>query len=173
MRPPKKDGGDLYEQDYALMSAIKAISDASGVPVVAVHHSRKAKADDPFDSISGTNGLAGATDTALILTRDRGSSDANLYLRGRDVEEADHALKFDPVAGQWSRIGDPALVSMHEGRQSILALIEKTGPMYPIDIARELERDPGTVRQTLRRMYNAGQINAKDGKYSASDAEPW
>jgi hypothetical protein len=83
MRPSANGSGDLYKRDYDLMAAIKGVADAHGVPLMAVHHSRKMGADDPLDTISGTSGLAGAADTALILTRERGAMAANLNVRGR------------------------------------------------------------------------------------------
>ena len=50
-------------------------------------------------SRSGTNGLAGAADSVLILRREPNSADATLYLRGRDVEEAQFPLTYDRSGG--------------------------------------------------------------------------
>ena len=52
-----------YADDYAFASRLKALADRFGVAFVVVHHSRKAKADDFVEGLSGTNGLAGAADT--------------------------------------------------------------------------------------------------------------
>jgi hypothetical protein len=168
MRPPRSGQGDLYAMDYALMNDIKRIADGT-VPIACVHHSRKASADDPFDRISGTNGLAAATDTALILSKERGSSDANLYLRGRDVIEADYALRFDAVCGLWSVVGDPAFTKLPEGRQEILALVTLKGPMLPSDVADALGRNRSTTRTVMRSMLAAGLLRAKDGMYDVVD----
>src|SRR3712207_7465679 len=57
--------------------------------------------------------LAGAADTILVLTRERGRADATLYVRGRDVPEADHALGFDPVTCRWADRKSTRLNSSH------------------------------------------------------------
>ena len=54
---------NLYSGDYAAAGELKRVADDFGVAIVLVHHTRKATADDPLDTVSGTNGLAGAADT--------------------------------------------------------------------------------------------------------------
>lgn len=50
-----------YEADYAAVTRIKRVADTYAVPVVLVHHVRKAAAEDFLATVSGTNGLAGAS----------------------------------------------------------------------------------------------------------------
>ena len=46
--------------------------------------------DDPFNRLSGTNGLAGAADGTLILMRNkRQDGTATLYATGRDIEDVE------------------------------------------------------------------------------------
>ena len=45
-----------------------------------------------MDLVSGTNALAGAADTIIVLGRDRHSSDGKLSITGRDVDEAEYGL---------------------------------------------------------------------------------
>ena len=53
-----------------------------------VHHTRKQKADDTFDMISGTNGLLGAADGAFLLYKQkRTSNKAVLEVSGRDQQD--------------------------------------------------------------------------------------
>lgn len=55
---------------------------------------------DPFNNISGTNGIAGAMDTNLMLRRDdRASNMASLIATGRDIEYQELRLRFD--SGKW------------------------------------------------------------------------
>jgi hypothetical protein len=137
-----------------------------------VHHSRKASADDPLDTISGTAGLAGAADTVLILTREEGRADSNLYVRGRDVPEADYALGFDPVTCQWSLLGDAAEFRLTAGRAEVIALLRTRGPLAPKEIADALGADRGNMRVLLYRMRNASELAASDGMYSAPPSPP-
>lgn len=100
--------GPLYGLDYEAAGGIKRLADRYGVAVCLVHHTRKAAADDPLDLMSGTPGLAGAADTVAVLRREIGRADATLYIRGRDVPEADHALAFDADGCSWTLLGDAA-----------------------------------------------------------------
>jgi AAA domain len=171
MRQPSGEQGNHYAQDYALMQTVKRLADESEVPTVIVHHARKASADDPFDMISGTHGLGGAADTALILHKLPGVPTASLYLRGRDVEEAEFALKFDPVLGMWAMTSDDPAPTVSEPRQDLLDALTKKGPMTPKDAAEYLMQDRAKVRQTLHRMYQAGQVKARGGKYYVEGSE--
>ena len=56
-----------YAADYDTLARLKEFSDTCGVALLLVHHMRKEGAEDVFNTISGTNGLMGAADGALIL----------------------------------------------------------------------------------------------------------
>ena len=95
----------LYQAEYRTMATSKRVADSHQVALVAVHLSGKAEADDPVHMVSGTNGLAGAADTILVLKRELGKADTTLYVRGRDVPEAYHVLSFQPspaVGTSWA-----------------------------------------------------------------------
>lgn len=84
VRSRTPDGGS-YAADYDTLARLKEFSDTFGVTVLVVHHTRKESAEDVFDMISGTNGLMGAADGALLLHKDkRTASDAVLEVVGRD-----------------------------------------------------------------------------------------
>ena len=58
--------------------------------------------DDPFNRLSGTNGLTGAADGTLILMRNkRQDGTATLYATGRDIEDVEEELEFADC--RWSR----------------------------------------------------------------------
>ena len=81
-----------------------------------VHHTRKMAAEDPFETVSGTNGFTGAADTILIL--DKSSQGTTLYARGRDIEEIETALLFDKPSGTWLAQGPTAEVRAFSGALS-------------------------------------------------------
>lgn len=61
-----------YAADYREVGALKAFADQHNVALLLVHHLRKMKDDgDPFNMISGTNGIMGAADTSIVLTREK------------------------------------------------------------------------------------------------------
>lgn len=75
-----------YASDYQDMSALKSLADRRDIGLLLVHHLRKQGASDPFQQISGSNGLMGAADTIWLLQRQRMSDTARLLVTGRDMD---------------------------------------------------------------------------------------
>ena len=67
IRPPRIRGADLYEEDGTLGSMLQALGHKHHLAVVAVHHTRKAKASDIMDTVLGSTGLTGAADSIAVL----------------------------------------------------------------------------------------------------------
>ena len=60
-----------YGSDYAEIVPLKNLAEQLGITIVLVHHLRKAADSDPFNMISGSTGLSGATDGQLVLKKDK------------------------------------------------------------------------------------------------------
>ena len=81
---------------------MKALADRNGICLLVIHHLRKMTDEDPFNRLSGTNGLTGAADGTLILMRNRRQDGtATLYATGRDIEDVEEELEFADC--RWSR----------------------------------------------------------------------
>ena len=78
--------GSMYASDYKDVSTLKSLADKYGICILLIHHLRKQAASDPFDQISGSNGLMGAADTTWVMQRKRTSKNANILLTGRDLD---------------------------------------------------------------------------------------
>ncbi|MGH8878621.1 MAG: AAA family ATPase [Stackebrandtia sp.] len=163
--------GSMYDADYAAMGHLKAVADAHSVAVVVVHHVRKSGSDDFLETVSGTNGLAGASDTIAVLRRSRNTADAVLHITGRDVEEAEHALKFDPSCGAWSLLDGPAAdYDLSDTRRAVTQYLRGASrPMRPAEIAEGLGLSADNVRQVCSRMARKAQLVAQDGRYAIAD----
>ena len=171
IRGTSAPGASAYDADYAAVGRAKAIADRHGVALVLVHHVRKAGADDFLEAVSGTNGLAGAADTTLVLRRARGQADAVLHVTGRDVDEAEHALTFHPPTGAWSLLDGPADEhTLGDTRAAILRhLRAQPSPLTPKALAEALGQPYETVKKTARRMATDGQLHADTaGRYTAA-----
>jgi hypothetical protein len=164
-------GVAAYDADYAAMTRIKRVADHYGIAVVLVHHVRKAGSDDFLATVSGTNGLAGAADAVLVLERARAQADGVLHVTGRDVDETDYALSFTPGNGAWQILDGPAEdYLLRDTRALILRYLRDYPGQKPKQIADALQLDPGTVRQTCRRMADDGQLHVTPGgNYRPSD----
>jgi hypothetical protein len=154
-------GVSAYDADYLAVAAAKDLADEHGIAVVVAHHDRKLKADDWLDSVSGTHGLAAAADTVAVLSRPRGKADGHLKITGRDVDEAEYALAFDPVLAQWNLLDGPALDHLvGDTRAAILGRLRAAGPARPKQVAEALELDHELVKKTLQRMADDGQVDS-------------
>ncbi len=161
---PRIKGQNVYAEDYAALEKLLPLAAEHGVAVVVVHHLRKTGAADPLDEISGSTGLSGGVDGALILKRDRGRADAYLHVTGRDIEEdAEHALRWDHTLAAWTLVGDANEYRQSEERRAIIELLETTGPLAPKDVAETLDKNANTTRVLLRKMLADGQVVVEEG----------
>lgn len=99
IRDLTKANDNGYAADYAALQALRSLASRHNVAIVVVHHLRKAEAEDPFDTVSGTLGLTGAPDAILIIARKGGGF--TLHGRGRDLLEIERPLTFDPASCLW------------------------------------------------------------------------
>ena len=149
-----------YDADYLAMGALKRLADQHGVAVLVVHHTRKAVSEDFLDAVSGTNGLAGSADAVLVLRRTRGKAAAELHVTGRDVEEAECALDFDPRLGAWQMLDGPASdYSLGDTRRSILDHLRTVPSATPKEIADAVNINYETVKKTCKRMFDDQQLD--------------
>ncbi len=156
VRPQLQDRGSQYLADYGAVSPLKALADEHSVAILLLHHTRKMGSEDFLDTVSGTNGIAGAADTIMVLKRARNAADGILAITGRDVNEAEHALAFDASRGMWSMLEGPASdYELATTRRSILAAVRDAEGIGPTAIAKATGIALDTVKQTVRRMVDA------------------
>ncbi len=98
---------NAYAKDYSDLSQLKIFADKYSICIIIVHHLRKEgkKEEDVFNQISGTNGIFGCADTAIVLKNKKDES--TMYIRGRDVEDDELALTFNPQTLKWVFLGNP------------------------------------------------------------------
>ena len=101
----RESGNDKYSysNDYEIIGKLKRFADDNCICLLLVHHTRKQQADDKFDMISGTNGLLGAADGALLLQKEkRTSNNAILDISGRDQQDQRFYLMRDEERLIWN-----------------------------------------------------------------------
>ena len=114
-----------------------------------------------LDEITGSIGVTGAVDGALILKRERGQHEATLCVTGHDIEhEQQLALTFDAPTAMWTLVGSAEEVTRTKERQDILDLLSGQFPegMSPRQVAEALHKKYHTTRSLLRKMEAAGEI---------------
>ncbi len=154
-RQPTGDKTNAYQADYDAVAGLKSIADTHGVSVLILHHTRKAMADDWLDTVSGTQGIAGAADTLLVMRRSRHRADAELLVTGRDVDEAEHALTWDATLGLWTIEGNAADWRVTSERQQIIEAVTSGGALRPKQIAEATGLAHDVVKHLVRKMVDA------------------
>jgi len=163
-----------YEDEYAALTPLKYLADTYRVSILAIHHLRKMRGEDVLDEITGSIGLTGAVDGALILKRERGQHEASLFVTGRDIEhEQQLALRFDAQTALWALVGNAEEVRRTKERQDILDLLSEQFPegMSPRQVAEALDKNYHTTRCLLRKLEAAGEIQHNDSQYVAIPVE--
>lgn len=165
---PARKNEPPYLHDYRTVAAVADLARRTDTAIVLVHHVRKAESSEVFDAVLGTTGLTGAADTVIIMTKVENG--IRCSLRGRDVEEADKLLDWDPDTGIWALLGDyEANPEASNTRQRILN--ELSHLKYPIkakDLADKLGLPRVVVRKQLTRLAHAGKITKTSyGSYTS------
>ncbi len=96
-----------YASDYQDLAVLKNLADKQHIAILLIHHLRKMTDDDPFNMISGSTGISGATDSNFVLkAKKRGSRQATLYCTGRDIKYQEYTLQFDGEKHIWEMMSE-------------------------------------------------------------------
>lgn len=154
-----------YATDYREVGELKRLADKRNIAIVLVHHLRKMKdTGDPFNMISGTNGIMGAADTTMVLTKEnRNDENATLSVIGRDVESIDTVLRFNKDLCRWDNLGDADWFTEQQ------ALNEYRESPTVRTIVKLVEQSPTNVWSgTMADLLSAGKyLTQKDIAYNS------
>ena len=177
---PPAGNGSQYGHDYSVLSALKATADAvPGSSLIIVHHTRKGEGGDFLDAVSGTQGIAGAADTVLVLKRERHEMRATLQVTSRDAAEGEYSLTLSDSC-VWTLDGGCLATAATTARTVKLTsgvgdrmaeVIEKVTAfpkgISPHDIGVLLSMDDKTAQVYLARAYEAERLTKlKRGLYA-------
>jgi hypothetical protein len=168
IRPVAGRNEQAYGFDYRAIEGLQKLAGEYQVGIVINHHLRKASSeDDAFDDVSGTLGLTGAADTVVLMKRQAGM--VKIFVRGRDIEEAEFAAEFNRTTCRWRIVGGADDVFRSQERQAIIAALkdagtDKDGNPVPMSVAEIMAATERTDRQAiyalLHKMQRAGEIAA-------------
>lgn len=105
MQKIREVGGEAYSyaSDYEIIGRLKQFADKYGICVLIVHHTRKQPAGDSFEMISGTTGLLGCADGALLMQKKKRTGlEATIDVVGRDQQDQILYLSKDPATQLWN-----------------------------------------------------------------------
>ena len=155
---------NAYQADYQDVGVLQKFASEREICIILVHHLRKMKDEnDPFAQISGTNGILGAADSALVMTREsRVDKTTKLSVTGRDLEEFELALRFDKTICRWQNLGNAETRAREQARQEYenSALVQT--------IRKLVDRGHGSWSGTAKEILDAGKLLTR--RYIAEDA---
>ena len=97
-----------YGFDYRELGGIQRFALDHNISVLVVHHTNKSQADnDVMNAISGTNGVLGAADATLLLTKQkRGDRETLMHTTGRDIGYHTFVITMDMGRYRWVMLGE-------------------------------------------------------------------
>ena len=165
--------GNVYAEDYDVISEIKKVADEYDVAFLIIHHLKKVKPKDELtmdwiDAFSGSAGISGSADALFVLKRARSSAYGKLYRTGRDVEEAEFSLKLDGF-GWYLDVSEEAFI-LPTWQKQIIDFLKTSTTITPAELATSYKLSINTARQNLARLAKEGIIiKTGYGKYSLPD----
>lgn len=181
-----------YASDYEAVCALKKIADRFLITLLLVHHTRKTGSSDSFNMISGTTGLLGCADGALVLQKSsRLETSATLDVTGREVADSQLKLRFDKQRKVWEFISfggdaqekepDPVLTAVqtfirerHEWLGYAAELLEELKAQSGVEVEAhiltrsmnahimELANDYGVLYRSGKRTNKGRRVYLKD-----------
>jgi hypothetical protein len=155
-RPAYRTQGSQYEQDYQHMRAVKDFIDRRSCTALLLMHCRKGASDDVLEEVSGTMGLTGVADGIIVLNRIRNDNEAKIYVTGRDVQEQELAIRFDPATLTWTSLGPSEKHFTGKLQSSIVKYLQGLNgrAAFATDIAGAIgEPSSDKIRPVLHRLF--------------------
>jgi hypothetical protein len=167
---------NAYARDYA---ALRTFADFilqrnPGVALVIVHHTNKGNHEDWQNKISGSQGLAGATHTNMLMTNvdlrgldDDSRKDALRYRRfhvtGKAVEPDEMMLEMMDSGGGW-QVSDKTTdeVKMQAKQAHILQVLREADGAWVTakQVSEMVEGSLDSIKRMLIRMAKRGTIES-------------
>lgn len=168
--PPAAAGESDYHRDYRVGGVLKNIvDDLPGAALIVVHHTRKAESSDFLDTVSGTQGLAGAADSIIVIRRPRAETTGSLSVTSRDAAEGEYQVTL--TDGRWSLDGRDlaaasaaladtrATANLGERSSDVVEYVNAHPEgVRAADISDGLRIDTDTAKRYLARLAEAGRI---------------
>jgi len=167
---------NAYARDYAALRSFAdfIVQRNPHVALVMVHHTNKGNHENWQSKISGSQGLAGATHTNMLMDHVdlRGVEDdkrkealkyRRFFVAGKAVEDDEMMLVKMPNGGGWEVTDkSPSEVKMQGKHAQILQVLrEANGDWVTAKaVSTQVEGTPASTKQMLIRMAHKGEIQS-------------
>ena len=153
-RLPGMSEQNSYKEEYTFLSNIQRFALKKQIHILIVHHTKKSESSSMSGSFYGSQGITGAVDNLLVLTR-KGSA-GTLEIQGREPLESSVPLIMDAKRG-W-QLNEMDSKNMTPEQMQIYELLLTNGPMKSGDIAKTLNKKGPTISHLLNKMKKGGFV---------------
>lgn len=159
-----------FMADYEAVNELHEVSKLhAGVCIDVIHHTRKAKGDDPLDDISGTYGLSAAADTCYVMRHH--TDGATLYVASRLWEREDNNFIIKRDGGQWIMVG--VNLGIPDEQLETLNLIRASpAGITGSDLGDKLKITKQSAWQRIDTLVEKGFVVKRFGKAYVKGMEP-
>jgi hypothetical protein len=166
VRPHSTGKRNAYEVDVEDLGRLQSLFRDRPIALGIVHHSKKDAVDDFLASVSGTYGITGSVDTIIVMKRLRLEQFGTIVVTGREVAEAEVAVRFDGMT--WSE-APAALPEASFERAEVFRIIEESGPIFPAAVARMLGVERSNVAHMVEGLTKTGAVMRTAKGYAVVD----
>ena len=150
--------------DYEAVSALHSITkERPGLAIRLIHHSRKAKSDDPIDDISGTYGVSAAVDSYWVLRHHEDG--AVLHVGGRLWDRDQSQYQLRKANQRWELVGEFSGLSPEQ--QKTVDLVRSSGGIGVTDAGSHWGVSRQLAYDRLEALVDRGAIRKANGTYYA------
>src|SRR5581483_3324965 len=162
-----KDGG--YADAVEALAGLQELAAERHVALVVITHTKKggwSAGADPLEAVLGSQGYAGTADAILVLKRERGQAEGELFVTGREIdEELTEAVWFDHESCRWI-VGSEDYPTLADQILDYLEAKDKRGELANAwqtyaQIAAGLHRREVDVMAAVKELEAAGQVASK------------
>ncbi len=150
-------GKTAYENDYEGLKSLRDYVSLRNIAVVVLHHNRKASSENEFNSISGSQGIAGSVDTIWLLKSIPNGLTGGLVVTSRESDGGDYEMERmeRPMSG-WNLIGEkaPEEQSVADRIRACLSVESLTTK----DLAKEVRSNIRHVQGILSEMFTREEV---------------
>lgn len=151
-----------FQADYNAINDLHEVAKKHpGVCIDLIHHTRKAKSDDPMDDVSGTYGLTAAVDSITVLRHH--ADGATMHVAGRLWSRNDNQFTLRRENGGWSMLG--AFLDITEKQREALEMV-KGAPsgLSGKELSESLGITPPSAWQRLDELLEKGLVTKRYGR---------
>lgn len=139
---------------------IQSTAISHNIPLQFIDHTRKPMGfnSDPIDDIMSSTIKTGAADAILAIYTEQGKAGARLMGRGRDIEDVDLKIRWDPITFCFQCEGDAHEIQISESKLEVLNTLTDIGKSQLTDISQTIGKDRSYIFHTLSDLVTEGLV---------------